>query len=560
MTRSLAPILGLLAAAGAFAAEPEYDYSPAVYALTDARVVASPGQVLEHATVVLRDGIIEAVGTDVSAPDDAVLVDCKGLTVYPGLIDARTNVLQPQAAAAPAGSGEQDRPSKPEEEKPASGYGHRLTVVRPENRAADLLVVQDTELEKWRAAGFTTVLSVPRGKLILGKSALLDLAGASVGELLVRTEVALHINFQTDRARFPASMMGAVAVIRQSLHDASHYALELARYRQLGGRRVRRPAFNAALEALVPAADGQLPVIFDAPQWLDALRALRIAQEFGLTPVLAGVRDAYRIVPQLQSAGATVILGLDFPKAPDYGDPNAAADADRDSLQDLRDRARSPDSAAELSRHGVHFALTAFGLDSPADLSKRVATAIERGLPRDVALGALTIEPARLLGVDSMLGTIAPGKVANLIVTDGELFDAKTKVRLVFVDGHRLEVEEKPAGADANAKIELAGTWEISVDSPQGNVPATLHFHGSGGNYSGDALAMGMTIHWSSVEVEGNSVTLTADGSSVGMHGQIVFHVIVAGDSLSGSVSLPNGESASVRGNRTSGPQEGQAP
>jgi hypothetical protein len=562
MNRTLAPFaLVLLLASGAAAAGREYGYSPSVYALKDARVVPSPGQTLERGTVVLRDGMIEAVGTDLPVPEDAVQIDCSGLTVYPGLIDARTHVLQPQRSEPAAGSEEGGRRARQDEDKPKSGYGHRLALVRPESRAADLLVVQESELEKWRAAGFTTVLSVPRGKLFLGRSAVLNLAGEAAGEMLLRPEVALHVDFQTERGEYPASTMGAMAVLRQSLHDASHYSRELARYRQLAGRRVRRPTFNAALDALVPAADGQLQVIFDAPQWLDALRALSLAREFELTPVVAGVRDAYRIVPQLRDAGATVILSLNFPKAPEAGgDPNELADADRDSLYDLRDRRRTPDSAAELYRAGVRFALSCHGLDSPADLAKRVATAIERGLPREAALSALTLEPARLLGLDSMLGTLAPGKIANLIVTEGELFEKKAKVRYVFVDGVKLEVEEKAPAGDPSAKIEFAGTWEATVESSDGNVPVTIRVRGSTGSYSGEALAMGVTVRFSSVEVQGNAVTLLADGSSVGMPGQIEFSLVVTGESLSGSVTLPNGDTAPVRGTRTSGPQEGQAP
>ena len=534
--------------------------SPAVYALKDGRVVPSPGQVLERATVLIRDGMIEAVGPDVTIPPDAVVVDCTGLNVYPGLIDARTSVLQPQAPAPPPGADADEGTPKPEA-KPTSGYGDRLQVVRPEHRAADEMLVSDSELEKWRGVGFTTVLTVPRGKLFLGRSALIDLAGSAPGDLLVRPEVALHVAFQTDQGRYPASMMGAVAVIRQTLYDAGHYAQELARYRQLAGRRVRRPRFNAALEALQPAVNGEVPLIFDTPEWLDALRALRIAREFNLTPLLAGVRDAYRIVPQLRDSGASVILALNFPKAPEVGDdPNDAADADHDSLQDLQDRYHCPESAADLARAGVPFALTALGLDSPADFPKRVATVIERGLSRDTALAALTIVPARLLGVDSMLGTLTPGKVANVVVTEGELFDKKSKVRQIYVDGHKLDVEEKPAGADPDAKIQLAGAWDLTVESPQGTVPVTLRIRGTSGSYAGDALAMGMTVRFNQIDAEGNDVTLTGDGAAVGLSGEIVIHVIVTGESMTGSVSLPNGESSPVHGTRTSGPQEEAAP
>jgi hypothetical protein len=549
-TRRLAAALAVafLATGGPAAAQTEYEFEPAVYAIRDARIHPVGSEVLERGTVVLREGMIEALGESVTIPPDAVVVDGTGLTVCPGLIDARTSLMQPAAAAQAASAS----PGGPPAPRPPTGYSDEQDLLRAERRAADLLQPRPADLETWRAMGFTSALVVPRGHLFLGQSALVNLAGDRAGQWLVRPSVALHVDFviRADDRSYPSSSMGAIAFVRQGFYDALHHGAELTRLGRPAGAGRRRPEQHAGLEALASILEQRAPVIFGAPRWLDALRALQLARELNLTPVLTGVRDAYRIVPQLQASAAAVVLSLDFPQAPQQADE----DADSDSLQTLRDRKRTPETAALLHSAGIPFALTTFGLQNPTDFPKRVATAIERGLPRDAAVAACTLAPAQILGVDSMLGSIAVGKIANLIVTDGELFEPKTKLRYVFVDGRRHEIKDKTAGSDPTAKIELAGTWSISLATDQGEIQITWVVQGTAGSYGGQISAMGMIFPFQSLDVQGNAVTATVDGTQAGLRGTVRFSAVVTGENIVGTVEIPGGQSATMQGTRTSGP------
>ncbi len=535
---ALAAVLALVGQS--IAAEREVEFRPRAYAFTSAHIVPVTFPEIEKGTILVRDGIIEAVGAEIPIPGDAVVLDCEGLTVYPGLLDPRTSLFTPSAKR------------KEKDAKPPPGYGHDLPELQPERRASDEMVLSKSELAKLRKLGFTAALMVPKGNVFLGSSALISLGEGAPNEQLIALQVSLHLNFQPERndRTYPGSRMGAIAHIRQNLLDADHYGLELERFRRTHGRGFKRPAFDAALEALLPVVRQRLPVVFEVENWHWGARALELAKEFGVRPILAGLRDGYRIVDALAASGAEVILSVDYPQPPKDLDE----EADYDSVFDLRERRDIPTTARLLHEQGIRFAFTTFGLANPADFPARVRRAMEAGLPHWAAVAASTIEPARILGVDEMLGSIEKGKIANLMVTDGKLFEKKTKVRFLVIDGRKIEVKESIAKGDPTAKMDFAGTWELTFETPGGKIPATMVISGDSGEYDGSITAMGTELPFLSVEVEGNAVTLTLSGDKVGMSGEIALEVVVAGDSLTGTFGMPDGESGNLSGVRTGTP------
>ncbi len=406
------------AAALAVAASAE---APRVHAIVGARIVSAAGPVIDGGTVVLRDGLIEAVGPAVAAPADAVTIDGRGLTVYPGLIDMGTSAVlaDPPASAAP------DARTRMDVER-----ARRRTLLRAGLDAGSLLRADGPELKKFAAAGITSLLATPRGNGIPGRSVLVNAAAAAdpdqVGQVanertamfVVKAPVALHVSFSGREGfdAYPASLMGAIAFVRQAFLDA--------------GAAPAGAAPDAALEALRPALAGTLPVAFEAGDAVEIRRALAFAREFKLAPIVTGAVGADAAAADLKAAGARVLYSLDYPVRP----RGLAPDAD-EPVRVLRERANAPRVPAALHKAGVPFAFASGGLREPADFVRNAAKAVRAGLPADAAVRALTIEAARIAGVAASLGSIEKGKRANLVVTEGDLLGEAVKVRHVFVDG-----------------------------------------------------------------------------------------------------------------------------
>jgi imidazolonepropionase-like amidohydrolase len=412
----------------------------AVHALTHARVVRAAGDAIDDATIVLRDGRIEAAGAGAAVPPDARVWDLAGRTVYPGLLDPLTGLGFPEERPGPR---ERRRPPERTEEEPprAAGPSHPIASVHPETRAADQVRIEKEKLEAWRAAGFTAAVTAPASGIFRGSAALLNLGDGRLNENLVVEDIGQLVGFEAGGFRsreYPGSVMGVMATIRQVLLDAEHHRAAGAAY-QARPQAQPRPPVNRALAALEPVTGGRERVIFAPDDLLGLVRAAGLLEEFHLAGILVGSGAEYRHLDWVRAANAPLILPVDFPPPPAVGDDGPALDIPTDALRHWR---RAPENPGLLHEAGIPFALTARGLEKPGELRGKVREAIERGLPAGVALDALTRMPARLYGVDDRLGTIEPGKIANLTVTDGDLFAKETKIVEVWIDGRRYDTSK----------------------------------------------------------------------------------------------------------------------
>lgn len=420
--------------AAPLAAPTAADIRPTAYAIRDARVVVEPGTVLPKATVVIRDGLIVAVGPDVEVPADAVITEGKGLTVYPGFIDAGSSrgfdaALRRSESGAPAAENLAADPliaTKPDNRK---GF-------TPEFAVQTALKLDEEAISPWRRVGFTAHLVTPEGGYFSGTSALVSLSGAVPRESLLRAPVALHSRFsRVLGSDYPSVLMGIVAHARQTLLDAGWLRRQWAAY-EARGRTGKRPAADPCLEALWPALDGKLPVAFEADTADQIHRALDFAAEFKLKPVIVGGRDAWKVVTRLKAEKVPVVLGLDFSSA-----------SSRESELPVRvreDREREwkqeAGCAAVLHKAGVKFAFTTRNL-AATRFHENIRKAIAAGLPADAALAALTTDAADLLGAAPQLGRVARGRAAHLVVTAGDWNAAATKYKFAFADGVRFDLE-----------------------------------------------------------------------------------------------------------------------
>src|SRR5256885_1818052 len=331
---------------------------PKYFAIRGATVVPVSGPRLENTTIVIARGVISAIGKDAAIPDEASVIDGKGLTVYPGLVDSFTDVGIPPVptAASEGGQHTQQSVSRGPEDRPGAS---------PWRTAAEEVNLSDKRVETWRAAGFTTVISAPKGGMFPGQAAVLDLAGERNG-------------------------------------------------------------------------------------------------------VIYGGQMGYEVADEIAAKKVPVLVDLKWPEAEKGSDPD-----DTPSLRTLRFRERAPSAPAALAKAGVKFAFYSGSITAPKDMLKAVKKSMDAGLTEDAAVRALSLTPAEIFGVADRLGSIEKGKIANLIIADGDLFNEKTKIKAVFVDGTHFEIREPEKPKDA-PKGDLSGKWKLSYTTPEGSEESTL--------------------------------------------------------------------------------------
>lgn len=442
----------IAAIAGAFAVSVFAAQAPAqpAYAIRGAKIVPVSGATIASGNIVLRHGLIEAVGANAPIPADAIVIDGTGLTVYPGLIDMGNAAAIDSGDEQPAQGGRGGAPAAPGQTREDLERAKRERILRPNFMAAEHLRIEGDELTRIASAGITSMLATPGGNLFRGQSALVNVTAppdepqiGSVADLrgaitVVEAPVALHVNFQPGGGPYPASLMGAISFVRQAFMDATWQRQALAYYDK--NPATARPAWDPALNSLLPSIDGTLPVAFEAGQVREIARVLKIAAEFKLKPIVTGAREAGDMTAELKAANAPVIYSLNYPTKPRTLAPDA-----EESLDVLRARANAPKTPGVLAKAGVTFAFESGGLRQPGDFVKNAAAAVREGLPADAALRALTIDAAKIAGADKRLGSLERGKIANVVVTDGDLFDEKMTIKHVFVDGFKIDVVEPAA-------------------------------------------------------------------------------------------------------------------
>ena len=455
------------------AAQTRDGLQPTVFAIRDARIVPEPGKVLEGATVVVRDGAIEAVGKEVKAPPDALLIDGKGLTVYAGFIDA-FSTWGFDAAQRRSAIGTPTKEDFASEALAATQSDNRKGMT-PEFVVATALTTDNDKADAWRKLGFTAHLIAPEGGFIVGQSALVSLSGAPSRETVLRSPVAMHMAFRPlPGAEYPRVLMGIIAHCRQTLLDAGHYQRLWAAYDK-NGRAGRPPVLDPSWEALGAILDRKLPVVLEADSKDEIHRALDFAEEFHLRPIIFGGRDAWKAAERLKAQDVPVLLRLNFteqpvgrfgrmrrgqppaPSSPPESESVAAKEAEKNLPERVkadRDRQKKEEmqNATLLHKHGVRFAFCGQGLDKPDKFVENLRKVISEGLAPAEALRALTIEGAQILGADRQIGTITPGRAAHLVVMEGDFQDSKSSVRYVFADGVRFEYPKPSATTTPKAE------------------------------------------------------------------------------------------------------------
>lgn len=527
--------------------------SPEAYAITNARVVTLNGASLERGTIVIRDGLIAAVGANVQVPADARTIDGTGLTVYPGFFDAQTNLGIAAPAAPPRPAAGAGFPVFTQPTQAAFSNSNFPVGLQPEISAADLIRAGDTSFETARNNGFTAALTVPRERLLNGQSALVNTSGENVSAIILRQPVALHVSLVAlQGGQFPASVMGAFAAVRQMFLDAQRLQTAQKNY-AANPRGVRRPDQDKSLEAVMPILNGAMAIVFNANSEREIIRALDLAKEFNLKAMIAGGAEAYKVAARLKAQNVPVLLSLNFPKRT----TSASTEADPETLAVLRLRAEAPKNAARLNSAGVSFAFQSGGATNLTDFWTNAGKAVENGLPKDAALRAMTLGAAEIFGVANTLGSIEPGKIANLTITRGDIFDKSRAFTHVFIDGRMFEIklpsaprsgERTPAvsgGAtftqSAAALPNLNGTWTLNIEIPGQPIQATLVLAQQVDKLSGSLQSQFGNSEITSGEVTSDGFNFSSTVSFAGQTFDIVFSGKTTGNQISGTATTPQG-------------------
>lgn len=467
-----------------------WDSPPDVYAITNARIVPVNGKTLEKGTIVFRDGIILSVGESVEVPADAQVIDGNGLTVYPAMVDAYTRVGMPA----------------PDDYSAASrGDGYPVATVRSENTASGLLRPDAAGASALQRIGFGAALSAPYVGLFSGTSAVVSLGdNTTSASMVIQAPVGMHLSFNAAEivGGYPGALMGQIAVTRQAMYDALSAADRLEAYNK-NPQGKPRPTVPRAVSALIPVVEKKMPLIVQASSKSDMKRVLHLSKEFGVKPVIEGGTQAYAVVEDLKKADVSVLLSANLPGAP----RTAPGEEDTSTLQALRLRALAPTSASALAKAGVPFALTTSGMDTLTDFNRNVRRIIAAGLTEEQALVATTLSPAKILGVDRQLGSLETGKIANVLAVEGgTLFSGKARIKHLFVDGKKVDVEAPatPAGGGRGGSNPAAAN--IASSLPPGVTPQqAVEFLRQNPNAARQFLPPGVTVEQAIEALQGGS-------------------------------------------------------
>ncbi len=426
-------------------ADPRHGY----YAFTHATILKDGVTALNDATLIIKDGRVVATGTALAVPAGAVAIDCKGKFIYPSFIDIYTDYGTPQAQQTAGGFNFFNQPIQTETNtKGPFGWNQ---AIKSETDVYKVFSVNETNAKSMREAGFGTVLTHIKDGVARGTGAVVSLANEKENLVILKEKASANYSFSkgTSRQAYPSSLMGYIALLRQTFLDAQWYKTK-----------PWQEGFNATLQAWNDNLS--LPQIFEANDKWNDLRADKIGDEFGVQYVLKAGQNEYQRIQEMKASNATFILPLNYPAAQDVEDPN---DAKLVSLEDMKHWELAPTQCAVFEKAGIPFCLTTADLRSISSFWTNLRKAIDYGLSENKAIEALTKTPAITLGIYDKVGSLDAGKFANFIITNGPIFNEKTTILYNYIQGIKYNV--KPEN-------NIAGVYNITVNTPAGTESYTL--------------------------------------------------------------------------------------
>ena len=455
--------------------------SPSVWALKGGKIYVKPGTVKENATIIIRDGLIEKVGTNINIPKDAAVLDMTGKTIYPGFIDSWVEFPTIKETISHHDS-------------------HWNFKVHSRKDMSRLYQPDEKNIKSLRKLGFTSAHIVADSGVFQGQTAVIQLDKKGT---VLKSKVAQNIAYEVDgwgNKKYPNSLLGVMALIRQTFIDADWYrrSMEQAKtYPQLN----EPLEHNRDLAILGDWVQFEKPFLFETNHELTALRSFNLANEFKLNCWIKGSGYEYRRIKEIASAKPFIILPLNFPVTPDISDPNQALSY---STAELKHWEMAPDNPAELVKHEIPFGITSHGLEEK-EFRKNLRRTVERSLSESDALSALTTIPAEYMSLGNHLGKIKKGYLANLTVVQGNIFKKNSEIISTWIGGVEYPVKSK-------YDVNISGKWKLVI----GEKSYQLELKKKEGSYSGTIFQDSTKYKLSKLKVAGRFVSwmVTWDSTS----------------------------------------------
>ena len=449
------------------------------YAFTNATIVQNEKTKIEKATLLIKQGKITAVGTSVVIPKDAVVVNCEGKYIYPSFVDAFTD-YGVGAPKRPTGAFNYGGPGQFVSNKPGAYNWNQA--IKPEVNAADVFNIDESSAKNYRANGFGSVFTHIKDGIARGTGAVVSLATDNNNQSLLKTKAAAVYSFEkgSSTQSYPSSLMGSIALLRQTYLDAKWYQTKPA-----------SEGTNLSLEAWNNTQN--MPQIFSTDDKWGAVRADRLGDEFGVQYIIKGGDNGYQRMEEIVKTKANYILNVDFPEAMDVEDPN---DARFVSLADMKHWELAPTNLAAFEKANVTFSISSSDLKDSKTFLTNLRKAIRYGLSETKALEALTKTPATMLGVYDQVGSLEAGKWANFIITTEPIFATNAKIIENWVQGNKYEVAESEWN-------NYAGKYKLTLNTGGTNTEYNLEVKKdlSASIIGTDTLAAKITINESLVKI-----------------------------------------------------------
>jgi len=505
--------------------------------------------------IIIDDGLITQVGRSISAPYDAKVIEGDSMYVYAGFIAPASHI----GLKSP----------EPLEDTNVERRGYppnHIAGVTPEKTIADYYSQKESSIKDFRQQGFGIALSVPEGMMMPGRGSIISLGGTTLNESVVHEDAVMYAQWETADV-FPSTIIGIMSKWRE-LYRNSELTLQHADNYKSNPLNRKRPSQDVATEALWPVVSKDMPVFFKAEKLRDITRTLQLQRDLGFDLVLTEVRDVDRILDYVKSARAKVLLSLDLPdemddeKTDQDSTMTEPTDAEK-SKEALRLRKsaaidRYTGQAKMLSESGMPVSFSYLETKGK-DVHTNIMRLIEDGLSKETALAALTTQAADMLGLSSVAGTLERGKLGNMVMTTGPLWEEDTKIKNVFVDGimHELDIKEKKKKKDGDDDVvlDLAGTWTYSIEIPGMTPKGTMVFEGSGDSYDVTITSNqnpGEDAQGEDVEVDGSDVSFTftmeaGPGMSITIENSLQFD----GNDFEGTVTVADFGSFEITGSKS---------
>lgn len=541
----------------------------------NAMVVDQPGVTPKLQSVLIRNGIISQISPTIKAPFDAKIIDVDSMYMYAGFIDpmSYTGIKK-----------EEDKKDAPK--PPSRGQAnYEQSGITPQINALSKIVIKESSIADMRKAGFTTSHIFPRGKMIGGSSAIIHLKDTDhEDKAIIAQNIAMHSSFTVANGVAPSTVIGVIAKYKD-LFKNTDIAIKNTQTYNLNPIGLKKPVFSEELTAMMPVVKKTTPLYFVAEKNKDIFRAINLQKELGFKMVLTEVKLVQHALEYIKNGGYTVLLSMDLPdeikddekkEEPKKDEPKSQDEKKEEPKKENKPlRKLSPEQkaledrkkiaydeylsqASLLEKNGVLFSFSY--LDAkPGDIHKTIKRMIKAGLSESAALAALTTNPAKILGISNTSGTIESGKIANLVLTDKALFQEKSEIKYVMVDGSLYDLQEKKK---SDAKIDdkgakIAGVWSYSVEIPGATQTGKLTFEKDGTAYKGyseDSTSPGETDKMEDIAIDGDKVTfsMTVD---IGQPTTVTFDLTFTGDAYSGNVTVGSMGTFPIKGSKLNDPK-----